>query len=255
MDQNSLLSLVVPSFNQEKTIVEDIKKLDKTLSEFLKNYEIIVVVDGFIDKSFEKLKKIGNSKIKIFGYSENQGKGYAVKYGILKAKGDVVGFIDAGMDIDPAGIAMLLNHMVWYDADIVVGSKLHPVSQVNYPITRKILSWGYRTFTRLLFGFKVRDTQVGIKFFKKNVAKDLFPRLLVKKFAFDVEILAVSYAIGYKRIYEAPVKLNFSGMSTITSGNLWKTIFFMCLDTLAIFYRIRILKYYKKSNKKNWVTN
>ncbi len=255
MDQNSVLSLVVPSFNQEKTIVEDIKKLDKTLSEFLKNYEIIVVVDGFIDKSFERLKKISNHEIKIFGYSTNQGKGYAVKYGILKAKGDVVGFIDAGMDIDPAGIAMLLNHMVWYDADIVVGSKLHPVSQVDYPLTRKVLSWGYRTFTRLLFGFKVRDTQVGIKFFKRSVARDVFPRLLVKKFAFDVEILAVSYAIGYKRIYEAPVKLNFKGMSTITSGNLWKTIFFMCLDTLAIFYRIRILKYYKKSNSKNWIKN
>jgi hypothetical protein len=161
--------------------------------------------------------------------------------------------MDAGLDIDPTGVSMLLNHMIWYDADIIVGSKMHPVSKVNYPFYRKILSWGYRTFTRLLFGFKLRDTQTGIKFYKLKVVKDVFPRLLVKNFAFDVEIFALAYALGYKRIYEAPIKLKFKGANTITSRTLWTVVFFMLWDTFSVFYRVRVIKYYRKSNQKNWI--
>ncbi len=253
-DNIKLLSIVIPAYKQEKTIAHDINELEKTLRDLDINYELIIVIDGNLDKTFEKLKGLRRESVRIYMYEENQGKGYAVKYGMGKARGDVIGFIDAGMDISPASISMLLNHMVWYNADIIVGSKLHPVSQVEYPLVRKILSWGWRNFTHLIFGFKIRDTQVGLKIFKKKVAKDVFPRLLVKKFAFDVEMLAVAYALGYKRIFEAPIKLNFKGMNSITSINLWRVVFFMVLDTLAIFYRIKIIRYYRKSNKKNWIS-
>lgn len=121
-----------------------------------------------------------------------------------------MGFIDAGIDIDPYGIQMLLDYMKLHDADIIAGSKLHPESKVNYPTARKILSWDYRTLTHLLFGFNVKDTQVGLKLFKGEVVRNVFPRLLVKKFAFDVETLAVAYSLRYTRIYEAPIKLDFS---------------------------------------------
>ncbi len=252
MKNVKLFSLVVPAYKQQKTIIKDIKNIDKALSSVSHDYEIIIVVDGFIDKTYEKALKMNNPKIKVFGYEQNLGKGYAVKQGMLKANGEIIGFIDAGMDIDPTGISMLLNHMVWYDADIIVGSKLHPVSQVNYPFGRKLLSWGYRTFTHLLFGFKVKDTQAGIKLLKRNVVKDVFPRLLVNQFAFDIEILALAYALGYKRIYEAPIKLNFKGNSSIASSNMWKIIGTMFFDTLSIFYRVKITKYYRKSNKKSW---
>lgn len=245
--------MVIPAFKQERTIRKDITSLEQSLTDLGLDYEIIVVIDGNLDKTFEKIKDLRSSPIKIFMYEKNQGKGFAVKYGMKKARGDIIGFIDAGMDISPASISMLINHMIWYDADVIVGSKLHPVSQVEYPFTRKILSWGWRTFTHLLFGFKVRDTQVGLKIFKKKVARDVFPRLLVKKFAFDVEMLAVAYTLGYKRIFEAPVRLNFNNVSSITSIGLWKVIFFMIVDTLAIFYRLRIIRYYRKSNKTKWI--
>ena len=248
------ISIIVPSFKQEKTIKRDIESIKNTLDSLPYDYKIIVVIDGKLDKTYERLKQIKSSKLNIVQIEKNSGKGFAVRKGIEKASGDIIGYIDAGMDIDPAGIEMLVNHMVWYDADIIVGSKLHPVSHVNYPIYRKILSWGYRTFTRVLFGFKIRDTQVGLKLFKYNVAKDVFNRSLVKNFAFDVEVLALAYALGYKKIYEAPVKLNFRGNSTITSSSFWKVILQMIIDTIGIFYRLKIQNYYKKSNKKNWIT-
>ncbi len=252
MKKSNFLSLVVPAYKQEKTIIKDIKTLDSVLSSLNADYEIIVVVDGFLDKTFDKLIGIKNSNIKVFGYEKNRGKGYAIKYGVNKAKGNIIGFIDAGMDIDPTGISMLLNHMIWYDADVIVGSKLHPVSKVNYPFERRVLSWGYRTFTHLLFGFSILDTQAGIKFFKRKVILDVSPRLLITQFAFDIEILALAYALGYKRIYEAPIKLSFKGGSSITSTNLWKIIGKMLLDTLVVFYRVRLIKFYRKKNKKNW---
>lgn len=248
------LSLVVPTYNQERTILKDITKLNKILSTLSLEYEIIVVVDGFTDQTYKKLKTLKDEKIKVFGYDINKGKGYAIRFGMSKAEGQVIGFIDSDLDIEPTGVSMLLNHMIWYDADIIVGSKLHPVSQVYYPTIRKILSWGYRTFTHVIFGFRVRDTQVGLKIFKKKVVRDIFPRLLVKKFAFDIEILAVAYSFGYKRIFEAPIKLNFKGNSSISSKNFWKIIFSMLWDTAAVFYRLKVLHYYDDKNRKKWLS-
>lgn len=245
MDKIKLLSLIIPVYKQEKIIADNIRNLDKTLSTLPYKYEIIVVVDGFLDKTFEKAKSVKSKNIKVLGYEENKGKGYAVKYGMLKAKGDIVGFIDAGMDINPATIPLLLDLMSFHDADIVVGSKLHPESRVNYPFTRLVLSWGYRTLTEFLFGLAVRDTQVGLKFFKKKVAKDVFRRVVVKQFAFDVEVLAVARSLGFTKIYEGPIELDFTGLSTITSTSFWKVILSMLWDTLAVFYRLRIRNYYK----------
>ncbi len=243
-----LLSLVVPAYKQEKTIIKDIKALDKALSAFPFKHEIIVVVDGFVDKTHDLLlsHKSEVRSLKVLGYKDNKGKGFAIKLGVEKAKGDIIGFIDAGMDLDPSEISIMLDIMDWNKADIVLGSKLHPESKVNYPLPRKILSWGYRTLTHLLFGFKVKDTQVGLKFFKKRVAKEVFSKIIVKKFAFDIEVLAVAYKLGYTRIYEAPIKLNFRGVSSITSKSLWNVIFWMLWDTAAVFYRLRVLKYYDK---------
>ena len=152
-------------------------------------------------------------------------------------------FLDVGMEIDPNGIRMLWEHMKWYEADVVVGSKRHPVSVVNYPWERKILSWVYYWLIRLLFNFKIRDTQPGIKIFRREVLEKILPRLLVKQYAFDVEMLAVANRLGFKRIYEAPIKLDFQPDSLTTAATL-RVIWRMLWDTMAVFYRLKILRYY-----------
>lgn len=248
MKNTKLLSLVVPAYKQERTIVKDLQNLSSVLSKLPFKYEIIVVEDGVYDKTSGLLKKLRpkNKNLKIYTYDKNIGKGFAIKYGVVKAKGDIIGFIDAGMDLDPSGISLMLDLMEWEKADIVMGSKLHPDSKVKYPKSRQVLSWGYRTLTHVLFGFKVKDTQVGLKLFRKKVAKDVFARIIVKKFAFDIEVLTVAYKLGYHKIYETPIKLNFNRASSITSGSFWKVILSMLWDTTAVFYRLKVLHFYDK---------
>lgn len=248
----NLLSLIIPVYLQEKTIGKNIRQILAELKLLRVPCEVIVVVDGRDDKSFEEASKIKADNLTVVSYKTNHGKGYAVRFGMAKSRGNIIGFLDAGGDLKVDSLSMMLEHFHWYDADIIVGSKRHPVSKINYPFSRKILSWGYQMLVKALFGLNIRDSQVGLKLYKRIVLEDVLPRLLVKQFAFDIEILAVAYRLGYKRIYESPIELYFNGSSSITTGNFWKVIFRTLWDTLAIFYRLRILKYYDNTNKRRW---
>ncbi len=247
-----LLSLIIPVYKQEKTIYDNLRHILSELELLSYSYEIIVVVDGEIDKSFQEAKKIHSPFVTVVGYQTNHGKGYAIRYGIAKSKGNIIGFLDAGGDIHADGLAMMLAHYQWYNADIIVGSKRHPVSKIHYPKQRKILSWGYQIIIKLLFGLNIRDSQVGMKLYRRKVLEDVLPRLLVKRFAFDIEILAVANHLGYSRIFEAPIELDFTGASSITNSNFWRIILYTLLDTLAVFYRLRLLRYYDSTNKRKW---
>lgn len=105
---------------------------------------------------------------------------------------------------------------------------------------------------KFLFGLAIRDSQVGMKLFRREVLEDVLPRLLVKQFAFDIEILAVANHLGYTRIFEAPVELYFTGVSSITNTNFLIVAFNTLWDTLAVFYRLRILHYYDNVNRRKW---
>ncbi|MDO8621172.1 MAG: glycosyltransferase [Candidatus Levybacteria bacterium] len=247
-----LVSVIIPAFKQEKTIREDILRIKNVMDELRYDYEIIVVVDGQADKTLENAKKASSNKVIVVGYEHNHGKGYAVRYGIVHSKGDIVGFIDSGMDLNPNGLSIMLEQFEWHNADIIVGSKRHPASRVKYPLSRKIISFLSQIFIRLLFGLNVRDTQVGMKFFKREVIGDVFPRLLVKEFAFDIEILVVAYNLGYKKIFEAPVEIKYNFETSLISQSLMSALFKTFWDSLAIFYRLKILRYYDSANKRKW---
>lgn len=254
--KKDFFSVIIPAYRQEKTIVEDLRSIKAAADSLKIPYEIICVVDGEIDKTFDLAKRFSESysNIKVVGYKENKGKGYAVRFGMAKSRGNIVAFIDAGMDLNHNGLAICFQHFYWYNADIIVGSKRHPASKVHYPWQRRVLSWGYQMLARILFGLNIKDTQVGLKFFRREVLEKTLPRLLVKRFAFDIEILAVANYLGFTKIYEAPVeiKMQFGGASSVTSKWFLKTAFLMLWDTLAVFYRLYILGYYSDDNKRKW---
>ena len=249
-----LISVIVPAFRQEETIVKDLKRIKGVLDRLRYPVELICVVDGKADHTFEKASIFAKSKsnVRVIGYETNKGKGYAVRFGMAESKGDVIGFIDSGMDLNPNGLSMLLEHFEWYGADIIIGSKRHPVSKVDYPLQRRLLSIGYQFLVWLLFGLHVKDTQVGMKFFKREVLEKVLPRLLVKHFAFDIEMLAVANYLGFKRIFDSPVDISFGKNSTITNKRFIRIVIGMLIDTLAVFYRLKILNYYSDSNKRKW---
>jgi len=249
--KNHILSVVIPAYKQEKTIARDLRRIRDVLEKIRYGYEIIVVIDGKVDRTFENAQKVKSSKIKVVGYEKNKGKGHAVRYGMARTKGDIIAFIDAGMDINPNSLPMLLEHMFWYDSDIIVASVRHSASKVwGYPLKRKILSWGYHLLTKLLFGLRITDSQRGLKIFKRKVLEKVLPRLLVKKYAFDIEMLSVARRLGFSKIHDGPVEMDARKLkySSIKSG----TILSMLKDTLAVFYRLRILRYYDDSNKRKW---
>jgi glycosyltransferase involved in cell wall biosynthesis len=252
-----MVSIIIPAYKQEKSIKRNIEDIHSVLSETSWDFEIIVVVDGYVDDTFEEASKIIKENVHVIGYAQNQGKGFAVKYGMAQAMGDLVAFIDAGLDISSKGIERLLEIMEEDDADIVVGSKRHPDSSGEYPFLRRVYSWVYYSMVRLLFGVKVSDTQVGLKVYKREVLDNVLPRLIIKEFAFDIEMLAVARRLGFNKVSEAPVdiKLDFTDTSFTKTVLLDPYIQKMIIDTLAVFYRLKILRYYDDKNSYKWLQN
>ena len=249
-----LLSVIVPAYKEEKMIEKSLRAIEKVLKQIRYDYEIICVVDGNADRTYKNARRVRSSKLKIFKYKKNKGKGYAVRYGMVRAKGDLIAFIDAGMDLDPNGLSMLIEHLEWYNADVIIGSKRHPASEVYYPFSRLLLSVTTQMIVLILFGLKIRDTQVGLKIFRREVLEKVLPRLLMKRWAFDVELLVVARNLGFKKIYEAPVKLSerfTSNVKIFGPNGIWKS----GIDVLAIFYRLYILRYYSDSKKRIWQKN
>jgi glycosyltransferase involved in cell wall biosynthesis len=240
-----LLTVVVPVYNGGDEVVANVEVIRAAVAAGLPGAEIelIVVSDGSIDGSAERLIESRSKGIRVIHYDRNLGKGYAVKAGALASHGRWVGLVDADLDLDPSSLAEYLRLAEREQLDFAIGSKRHPDSVVHYPRSRRIASWCYQQLNRVLFRLDVRDTQVGLKLFSRRVVDEVVPLLLVKQFAFDVELLAVAKALGYDRIRELPVRLEFRFQgSALRSSSVVRALW----DTAAIFYRLRILRTYQR---------
>lgn len=238
---NRKLSVIVPAYQESKNIYRNLSTLKKELEQLNRPYEVVVVCDGCSD-TFKEATKLDSDKVKVYHYEKNMGKGYALKYGVDRATGELVTFIDADMAIHPKEIDIFIKVMDIYDADIVIGSKRHPQSKVHYPLFRRFQSLMYQILIAILFQVNVKDTQTGLKLFKQEVLKKVLPRVLVKAYAFDLELLVVAHRLGYGRIIEAPVQINYPFSSSVKLSSAWWALW----DTLAIFYRLNILRHYDK---------
>ena len=248
-----ILSIIVPAYKKERTIVRDLRRILSVTSKIRYPSEVICIVDGKVDATYTKAFALSlrEPHLRVYSYQTNKGKGYAVRFGMAHSLGKIIAFLDAGMEINPNSLSMILEHFEWYQADIIVGSKRHPASKVNWTPERKLFSFGYQFITRILFGLKVKDTQAGLKAYRREVLEKVLPRLIVKRYAFDVEILAVANHLGFRRMYEAPIELTF-GTDSSTSAASIRHIFNMFVDTAAIFYRLHFLHYYEDTNRRQW---
>ncbi len=243
-----MLSILMPAYNEATSIAENVRETVETMQALGIDFEIVVIDDGSLDGTHAAASsalRVWPDRVRVVRCARNEGKGNALFCGAAYSKGQYVAFLDADMDLHPEQLADFIAIMDEREADAVIGSKFHPKSNVDYPLARRVYSLFYFWLVRLMFGLPVRDTQTGIKLFRREVLDRVIPRVLVKRFAFDLELLANIHHLGY-RIVEAPVTLNFKRVcSRLRLPAVWNVF----VDTMAIFYRMRILRYYDRLDR------
>ncbi len=238
------LSVVMPAYNEDQRIRWALEDTGRCVGSFMEEYEILVVDDGSIDatRALCRAAAEGDPHIRVIGLAENAGKGRALCVGTALSEGDYVAFCDADLELHPAQLEDFMARLLREEADAVIGCKLHPESKVDYPFHRRIFSLGYYLLLRLLFRLDTRDTQSGLKLFRAEPLKRVMRSILVKRYAFDIEVLSLLREYGGK-IVSAPIELQFRRVSSrIRLKDIWD----MFLDTLRVFYRLRILHYYQR---------
>jgi dolichol-phosphate mannosyltransferase len=241
-DRDPYLSLVTPVHNGAAFIQDSVRAMLLTLEQLDRPCELIVVCDGSTDGSAQMAKALGDPRVRVLRYANNQGKGVAVTCGLAHARGRLVGWLDSDRDIDPQVIVDGARRFEREPAvDAVIGSKRHPDSSVHYPLIRRFYSAGFQLLVRMLFRINVRDTQVGAKLFRREMLDTVVPLLLIKRYAYDLELLAVGADFGFDRVEEIPIKLDyrFAGSGITSQAVRW-----MFVDTLAIAYRIHFRHWY-----------
>lgn len=238
-----MISVIVPVYNEAHHIYQNLLTTHDELNRFCTDHEIILVDDGSSDATKDEAKRAASevNNIKVVGYNKNGGKGNALRYGFKHSSKDLITFLDGDLDIPVQQIEPLLNAFNETGADVVIKSKRHPASVVNgFPLKRRFLSKSYTILVRSLFDLPVSDSQVGIKLYRRDVLEKIIPKLLVKRYASDVEQLVLSHKYGFN-IAECPVHIDFNASGDRISV---KDIFNIAWDTAAIYYRLNILKYY-----------
>ena len=214
----SKISVVIPIYNEEKNIINCIKSLHSYMSENFEDYEIILVNDGSTD-STEKifLTNAGNyANLKMVSYVKNQGKGHAVKTGMLETTGERIVCTDCDLAYGVEVIGEMAEKLSEYD--LVIGSRnLTKEGHKGYNFARKLASKAYIKLLNLAAGFRHTDSQCGIKAYRGEAARKIFKHCQTKGFAFDLEALMIAEKAGYS-IGEYPVSIiNHSNESSKVS--------------------------------------
>lgn len=234
------ISLVIPTYKKKDIVLDQLERLHGYLSRINPAFELIFVVDGYVDNTKELLNtylKENNLKnVKVLGYEKNMGKGYAVRYGIQQATGDVVGFIDADRDILIRTLGKALKEIQTDYTDVVIPSKFHKDSNIDMKVGREILSYGLVSLNKILLRLpqNVSDVGCGLKIFRKEVADRVFKELTINGFAFDSELINEISKQGWN-ISVVPLYLS-KNRDESTSANIKNTLG-MIKDILKLSFK------------------
>lgn len=240
-------SLIIPAYRCQ-TLDQDLHKILTVCDRLNLDYEVLCVLDGRasrFDKTLELATSVHHPALRIFFHSKNQGKGYAVRQGFKHARGNIIGFMDAGNDIEATDLIPALTVFQKSGADIVVGSKNHLDSQIASPWQRKLYSSVLQRLTHLCFGINCSDTQAGLKLFKGELIRTVLPELTINRWAFDIELLYIAQKIRKLQLIEVPIHLTYNYKSNIDTSALvnffsdfWK--FYLNIKKQEVMERIGI---------------
>jgi dolichyl-phosphate beta-glucosyltransferase len=227
-------SVVVPLYNEEKRLKDFVPYLIEYLGKkYGREFELLLVDDGSSDNTVSLLKSFSNrgSNIKILDYKPNHGKGYAVKYGIMRSTGEYIVFIDADGSIPPEEIPTMFNKLKMYD--VVVGDRSSEESKVEQPPSRKAVGIIFNLYVNMLFFTGVTDHLCGFKGFKRKYAIDLFKDLKSSRWVFDVELFYMIRKRKYS-LYCLPIKWVHKGESKMKFTDPFK----MFIELLTLRFKI-----------------
>ena len=211
------ISLVIPMYNESAIISDAVQTFSSYMEKRFTDWELIFVDDGSADGCGDVVAAAGekNSRIRLCRYTPNRGKGHAVRTGVLAAEGDIILFTDCDNAYGEDAVGNLADAIEESGADIVVGSRnLSKDGYDGYTFLRKLASKTYIKVIALAAGFKLSDSQCGIKGFRATVAKKIFSNCEVDRFAFDLEVIMIATKLG-ATIAEMPVKIINHRESTV----------------------------------------
>ena len=233
-------SLCIPMYNELSIIKETAQTLSDYMSANFEDYEIIFANDGSKDGCDKAVEEMNLPAVRVVGYEQNRGKGYAVRVAMLAAEGDVVMFTDADLAYGTDVIKRVYNTFIENpDADMVIGSRnLSADGYEGYTAIRKLASKTYIKVLSIVGGFKLSDSQCGCKAFTGAAAKKIFSLCEVDRFAFDFECILWAVKFGMK-IVEMPVKIINHRESKVS---VLRDSFKMVRDILKMKKRIKKAK-------------
>ncbi len=243
MKKINFLSIVIPAYNEENRITHSIKKITKYLNKRKIQYELLVVNDGSKDKTVREVEDINNKKIKLINNEKNMGKGYSVRRGFLKSRGDYVLFTDADLSTPIEELDKFEKFLPEYD--IVIASRKADNAQVveKQPVWRIFAGNMFPFVVRVIMKQDIKDTQCGFKLFDRKKCFAVFKKQTLFGFGFDVEILHIAR--------KNKLKIKELGVSWFNDGEtkvkLIKDSALMFLDLLKIRYNDLMGKYETKN--------
>lgn len=201
-----MISIVIPVFNEEKRITKSLEMIFAFLKSFKEETELIIVDDG----SFDSTAKIVNefkkkNDIKFIVQEKNSGKGAAIKTGVANASGSKILFTDVDLSV-PIEFLESFNQAMTEDVDIVIGSREHPDSKIETPQhwLREFAGYSFTVLTNAILQVGVTDFTCGFKLFRREAARKIFSKQLIKRWSFDAETLFLAKKYQFE-VKEMPV--------------------------------------------------
>ena len=237
------LSVIIPAYNEERRLPKTLDALDEYLKKQDYSYEILVVSDGSQDRTVEVAQELTQKiqNLRVIAQKENHGKGYAVRKGMIEAKGAYRVFLDADN-------ATSIDHVekLWPEFkkghEVVIGSRDIKGAEiaVRQAWWRQRLGDVFNLIVQVLSGlWGIWDTQCGFKGFSANAAQKIFSRCVIDRWAFDVEVLVIAKKFGFS-IKEIPVRWVNDKESKVTFSGMVK----MLLEVLQIAVNNIVGKYH-----------
>src|SRR5947209_9693685 len=201
-------SIIIPAYNESERIIATLDRVLAYLDQQQWNAEVVVVNDGSRDNTAQIIQRYAaaHPHVRLLENPGNRGKGYAVRNGMMNARGDLLLFSDADLS-SPIEEAPKLFAAISAGADCAIGSRwLRPELQSErQPLHRQVFGRIYNLLLRLILGLDFADTQCGFKAFTRSSAEAIFPRMRIDRWGFDSELLFLAKKDG-QRIAEVPVR-------------------------------------------------